>query len=169
MVRKAKCMADGGFTFAEMKDEDRMAAAKAAAAAIDAREAEKSADAKISGVDLWTPEEKPVKRSAPKPKAKEEKAAKEEAPAKSEAPRSERAPSSVKAEPITGPKPAKSAESAMPDVAARKAATAVRQRRSAFGGENKGVYGMSAGGKASSASRRADGCAVRGKTKGRMV
>lgn len=32
-----------------------------------------------------------------------------------------------------------------------------------------GVTGMKKGGKVSSASKRADGCAVRGKTKGRMV
>ena len=33
----------------------------------------------------------------------------------------------------------------------------------------RGVLGMKKGGKVSSASKRADGCAVRGKTKGTMV
>ena len=33
----------------------------------------------------------------------------------------------------------------------------------------KGAVGMKAGGKVSSASKRADGCAIKGKTKGRMV
>ena len=35
--------------------------------------------------------------------------------------------------------------------------------------ENTKYYGMKKGGKVSSASSRADGCAIRGKTKGRMV
>ena len=33
----------------------------------------------------------------------------------------------------------------------------------------KGAFKFSSGGKVSSASKRADGCAIRGKTKGRMV
>ena len=33
----------------------------------------------------------------------------------------------------------------------------------------RGFIGMKAGGKVSSASKRADGCAVKGKTKGRML
>jgi hypothetical protein len=35
--------------------------------------------------------------------------------------------------------------------------------------ETKGTNGMKKGGKVSSASSRADGCAIKGKTKGRMV
>ena len=35
--------------------------------------------------------------------------------------------------------------------------------------QRKAALGMKKGGKVSSASKRADGCAVRGKTKGRMV
>ena len=58
----------------------------------------------------------------------------------------------------------------MPDVAARKAATAERMSKSRSGKlGTQGVYGMKAGGSVSSASRRGDGCAIRGKTKGRMV
>jgi hypothetical protein len=33
----------------------------------------------------------------------------------------------------------------------------------------RGMFGMKKGGKVSSASKRADGCCVKGKTKGRMV
>ena len=54
--------------------------------------------------------------------------------------------------------------------AARKAATAERMSKSRSGKlGTQGVYGMKAGGSVSSASRRGDGCAIRGKTKGRMV
>ena len=49
-------------------------------------------------------------------------------------------------------------------------------KKSSFGGKTSSFAGktspfkkMAAGGKVSSASKRADGCAVRGKTKGRMV
>ena len=162
---KKKCYDDGGLTFTEMSDEDRAASAKAAIEALNARQAEKSKEA---GGESEAKAE-PVKRAAPKvsvAKTESKPAPKE---VKAEVPRAERAPSSVKPEPITGPKPAKSAESAMPDVAARKAATAERMSKSRSGKlGTQGVYGMKAGGSVSSASKRADGCAVRGKTRGMM-
>ena len=162
---KKKRYEDGGLTFTEMSDEDRAASAKAAIEALNARQAEKSKEA---GGESEAKAE-PVKRAAPKvsvAKTESKPAPKE---VKAEVPRAERAPSSVKPEPITGPKPAKSAESAMPDVAARKAATAERMSKSRSGKlGTQGVYGMKAGGSVSSASKRADGCAVRGKTRGMM-
>ena len=165
---KKKCYDDGGLTFTEMSDEDRAASAKAAIEALNARQAEKSKEAGGESKAEATP----VKRTAPKVAVAktESKSAPKEVKAEAPAPRAERAPSSVKPEPITGPKPAKSAEAAMPDVAARKAATAERLSKSRSGKlGTQGVYGMKSGGVTSSASRRADGCAVRGKTKGRMV
>ena len=162
---KKKRYEDGGLTFTEMSDEDRAASAKAAIEALNARQAEKSKEA---GGESEAKAE-PVKRAAPKvsvAKTESKPAPKE---VKAEVPRAERAPSSVKPEPITGPKPAKSAESAMPDVAARKAATAERMSKSRSGKlGTQGVYGMKAGGSVSSASKRADGCAIRGKTRGMM-
>lgn len=170
---KKKCYDDGGLTFAEMSDEDRASSAKAAIEALNARQAKASEEAG----GLSEMKETPVKRMAkavaeakPKSEAKPEPKTERKTEVKAEAPRAERAPSSVKAEPITGPKPAKSAEAAMPDVAARKAATAERMSKSRSGKlGTQGVYGMKAGGSVSSASRRGDGCAIRGKTKGRMV
>ena len=163
---KKKCYDDGGLTFAEMSDEDRASSAKAAIEALNARQAAKSEEA---GGESKA-EAAPVKRAAPKvavAKTESKPAPKE---VKAEAPRAERAPSSVKPEPITGPKPAKSAEAAMPDTAARKAATAERLSKSRSGKlGTQGVYGMKSGGSVSSASKRGDGCAIRGKTKGRMV
>ena len=44
-----------------------------------------------------------------------------------------------------------------------------KARREAAAEERREARGMSKGGKVSSASSRADGCAVKGKTKGRMV
>lgn len=164
-MAKCKRMEDGGLTFTEMSDEDRAASAKAAIEALNARQAEKSKEA---GGESEAKAE-PVKRAAPKvsvAKTESKPAPKE---VKAEVPRAERAPSSVKPEPITGPKPAKSAEAAMPDVAARKAATAERMSKSRSGKlGTQGVYGMKAGGSVSSASKRADGCAIRGKTRGMM-
>ena len=167
---KKKRYEDGGLTFTEMSDEDRAASAKAAIEALNARQAEKSKEA---GGESEAKAE-PVKRAAPKvsvAKTESKPAPKE---VKAEVPRAERAPSSVKPEPITGPKPAKSAESAMPDVAARKAATAERlsaktPRQLKAAEDMRKAMGMKAGGSVSSASKRADGCAIRGKTKGRMV
>ena len=167
---KKKRYEDGGLTFTEMSDEDRAASAKAAIEALNARQAEKSKEA---GGESEA-KETPVKRAAPKlaPAKTESKPAPKEAKSepKAEAPRAERAPSSVKPEPITGPKPAKSAEAAMPDTAARKTATAERLSKSRSGKlGTQGVYGMKSGGSVSSASKRGDGCAIRGTTKGRMV
>lgn len=156
MARK-KCYDDGGLTFAEMSDEDRASAAREAIDAINARQ--RPAETEVE-------EKTEVVRKRPsKP------AAKKEAPAKVESKPEEKTETVRKQfyPDLPKPKPAESAKAAMPDVAARKAATESRGRRSMFGAENKGVYGMKAGGTVSSASKRADGCAVRGKTKGRMV
>ena len=162
---KKKRYEDGGLTFTEMSDEDRAASAKAAIEALNARQAEKSKEA---GGESEAKAE-PVKRAAPKVSVAKTESKPTPKEVKAEVPRAERAPSSVKPEPITGPKPAKSAESAMPDVAARKAATAERMSKSRSGKlGTQGVYGMKAGGSVSSASKRADGCAVRGKTRGMM-
>lgn len=166
---KKKCYDDGGLTFAEMSDEDRASSAKAAIEALNARQAKTSEEAG----GLSEMKETPVKRMAKaiaEAKPRSEPKTERKIEVKAEAPRAERAPASVKPEPITGPKPAKSAESAMPDVAARKAATAERMSKSRSGKlGTQGVYGMKAGGSVSSASKRGDGCAIRGKTKGRMV
>ena len=214
---KKKRYEDGGLTFTEMSDEDRAASAKAAIEALNARQAAKSEEAGGASEVKSTPVRRSTSYDTTEAKRNLARAGSEHAsgkPApkevKAEAPppRAERAPSSVKPEPITGPKPAKSAESAMPDVAARKAATAERtSRRSAFGDDQKfmgkteaaktepktekksalsdladifrrapktgmkkggSVKKMASGGSVSSASKRADGCAVRGKTRGMM-
>ena len=168
-MMKRKCYEDGGLTFAELDKEETDKAARSAIDDLIARQAAKSEEAggesEAKETTRAKPASKPVAKAAPKPAEKPA----PKAEAKPEAPRAERAPSTVKAGAITGPAPAKSREAAMPDVGARKAETSARTRRSAFGGENKGVYGMAAGGKVSSASKRADGCAVKGKTRGRMV
>ena len=161
MARK-KCYEEGGLTFAEL---DKAETDKAARSAIDdliARQAAKSEEAGGESEVKEAPRakvSKPAAKPAPKVESKPEPKAE---------PKVERTASKIN--PITGPEPAKSRAAAMPDVGARRAATEARtSRRSAFGGENKGVYNMSSGGKASSASKRADGIAVKGKTKGRMV
>ena len=176
---KKKCYEDGGLTFTEMSDEDRAASAKAAIEALNARQAAKSEEAGGASEVKSAPVRRATSYDSTEAKRNLARAGSEHAsgkPApkevKAEAPppRAERAPSSVKPEPITGPKPAKSAEAAMPDVAARKAATAERLSKSRSGKlGTQGVYGMKAGGSVSSASKRGDGCAIRGKTKGRMV
>lgn len=159
-MKKTKRYEDGGFTFADVSDEERQAGIDAALADIDRRGVEQArelAAERAMGVEVG--EEKPVKRAAPKAKAeaprKEAKA--EEKPAKRE-----------KFYPdLPRPKPAESAKAAMPNVAARKAATEERRAGSRSGKlGTQGVYGMKSGGMA---SRRADGCAVRGKTRGKMV
>ena len=162
MGRK-KCYEDGGLTFAEMSDEERGQSARSALEDLMARQAAKSEEAggepEVKETPRAKPAAKPAAKAAPKAEPKPEPKAE---------PKAERTASKVN--PITGPEPAKSRAAAMPDVGARKAATEARTgRRSAFGGGAKGVYGMAAGGKVSSASKRADGCAVKGKTKGRMV
>lgn len=43
------------------------------------------------------------------------------------------------------------------------------RKKNPYEEEKKSPYGMKSGGKVSSASKRADGCAIKGKTKGRMV
>ena len=162
-MMKRKCYEEGGLTFAEL---DKGETDKAARSAIDdliARQAAKSEEAGGESEVKETPRAKPAAKPAAKaaPKA-------EPKPEPNAEPKAERTASKVN--PITGPEPAKSRAAAIPDVGARKAATEARTgRRSAFGGGAKGVYGMAAGGKVSSASKRADGCAVKGKTKGRMV
>lgn len=163
-MMKRKCYEDGGLTFAELDKEETDKAARSAIDDLIARQAAKSEEAGGESEAKEAPRAKSAPKAASKPAEKS--APKSEV---KEAPRAERAPSTVKAGAITGPAPAKSREAAMPDVGARKAETSARTRRSAFGGENKGVYGMAAGGKVSSASKRADGCAVKGKTRGRMV
>ena len=174
---KKKRYEDGGLTFTEMSDEDRAASAKAAIEALNARQAEKSKEAGGESEVKSTPVRRATSYDSTEAKRNLARAGSEHAsgkPApkevKAEAPRAERAPSSVKPEPITGPKPAKSAEAAMPDTAARKAATAERLSKSRSGKlGTQGVYSMKSGGSVSSASKRGDGCAIRGKTKGRMV
>ena len=165
MARK-KCYEEGGLTFAEL---DKAETDKAARSAIDdliARQAAKSEEAGGESEAKEAPRAK-VSKPAAKPAPKVESKPEPKPEPKAE-PKVERTASKIN--PITGPEPAKSRAAAMPDVGARKAATEARtSRRSAFGGENKGVYNMSSGGKVSSASKRADGCAVKGKTKGRMV
>jgi len=47
--------------------------------------------------------------------------------------------------------------------------TEEQKKRRIMSGEMQDPQKMKVGGKVSSASKRADGCAVRGKTKGRMV
>lgn len=152
---KKKCYDDGGLTFSEMSDEDRAAAAREAIEAINARQrpAEVEVEEKAEA----------VRKRPSKPAAKKEAAPKAE-------PKVEIEKETKKLYPdLPRPKAAETREAAMPNVAARKATTEARQRRSVFGGENKGVYGMKSGGSVSSASKRADGCAQRGKTRGRMV
>lgn len=172
-MKKTKRYEEGGFTFADENDFDREAAIKQAMADIENRGKQQAEDLATERAGETAAEEKPVRRAEKKVAKAVAKDAVKEVSKEVEAPRptrAERAPSSVKVNPITGPAPAPSRAAAMPDVSARRAATAERTgRRSVFGGENRGVPGMKAGGKVSSASKRADGCAVRGKTKGRMV
>jgi len=160
MARK-KCYEDGGLTFTDMSEEDREKSARSAIDDLIARQAAKSEESGGESEAKEAVRSKPSVKAAPR-------AAEKSAP-KTEYARAERSPSTVKAGAITGPAPAKSREAAMPDVAARKSETAARSRRSVFGGENKGVYGMKSGGSVSSASKRADGIAQRGKTRGKMV
>ena len=131
-MAKAKRYEEGGLTFAEMDDDKRDEAAAAAIADLDARQASRAANEKISGIDLWTPEKKPSKKSAPKP---------------------EKAPSKYSFSRATGAGE-RSALKNLTDIFSRPSKTS-----------------MKAGGvaKASSASKRADGIAQRGKTRGKMV
>ena len=162
-MMKRKCYEEGGLTFAELDKEETDKAARSAIDDLIARQAAKSEEAggesEVKEAPRAKPAAKPAAKAAPKAEPKPEPKAE---------PKAERTASKIN--PITGPEPAKSRTAAMPDVGARKAATEARTgRRSAFSGGAKGVYGMAAGGKVSSASKRADGCAVKGKTKGRMV
>ena len=110
----------------------------------------------------------PLKNPAPvkKPASVKKEAPKTEAPVKKEAPKTEaRKPGRSAAANRGRPK----AESTPVKVAP--GATAVERMRNLqkqrFGEKNK--YGMKKGGMVSSASKRADGCAKRGKTKCKMV
>ena len=110
----------------------------------------------------------PLKKPAPvkKPASVKKEAPKTEAPVKKEAPKTEaRKPGRSAAANRGRPK----AESTPVKVAP--GATAVERMRNLqkqrFGEKNK--YGMKKGGTVSSASKRADGIAKKGKTKGRVV
>ena len=141
-MAKCKKYEEGGLTFADMEKDDRDAAAAAAIADLDARQAARAANEKVSGVDLWTPEEKKAPKKA--------------------APKVEKAPSKYSFSRATG---------------------AGERKRSAVGDlvdifSRGGKYLMKSGGavkapsKSSSSSGskvRGCGCAVKGKTRGRMV
>lgn len=199
MKKKTKRYEEGGFTFAEMKDEDRLAAAKAAAADIDRRQAEKSKEAGESEAKP-TPRAVSVTRveSKPAPKADEKPAEKSSYSYSRATPMGEKPKSSVgetmekvnkfmtlpKVEPYKEPKkePEKVPEKTGSKVPYSRATPSGEKPKSAIsdlvdtfrraprvmkkGGTTKC---MSSGGSVSSASKRGDGCAIRGKTKGRMV
>jgi hypothetical protein len=179
-MKKTKRYEDGGFTFAD--DVNTKEGIAQALADIEARGKAQGEDYVYEGSES---EETPkAARSVAKPKAESPRKVEKAAPKAEEKPKSE-APKvtgkdqvEVKASQsksdsrsmypdLPRPKSAESAKSAMPDIAARKAATAARARRSSLP-EGQKFMGMKSGGVAS-ASKRADGCAVRGKTKGRMV
>jgi hypothetical protein len=123
----------------------------------------------------------PLKKPAPvkKPAVVKKPAPKAEAPAKKEAPKAE-APKPKAEAPVR--KPGRSAfanrkrgkpQAEFTPVKVAPGATAVERMRNLqkqkFGEKNKFGMKMKAGGMVSSASKRADGIAKKGKTKGRMV
>ena len=134
-MAKCKKYEEGGLTLAEMDDKDRDAAAAAAIADLDARQAARAANEKVSGMDLWTPEEKKATKKA--------------------APKVEKAPSKYSFSRATGDGERK--RSAVGDLidTFRKAPKLMKK-----GGSVKASSGGSV---------RGCGCAVKGKTKGRMV
>ena len=63
----------------------------------------------------------------------------------------------------------KSKPKAKPKAEAKKKTSSFEGRTSPFAGKTSSFKKMASGGSVSSASKRADGCAIKGKTKGRMV
>ena len=123
----------------------------------------------------------PLKKPVPakKPVPVKTQASKTEAPAKKEAPKTE-APVKKEAPKTEARKPGRSAvanrkrgksDAVSTPVKVASGATAVERMRNLqkqrFGEKNK--YGMKKGGMVSSASKRADGIAKKGKTRGKMV
>jgi hypothetical protein len=121
-------------------------------------------EAAVSGpLKKPAPVKKPAKKEAPKAEAP-----KTEAPVKKEAPKTEARKPGRSA--VANRKRGKSDAEFTP-VKVAPGATAVERMRNLqkqkFGGKNK--FGMKKGGMVSSASKRADGIAKKGKTRGKMV
>ena len=72
--------------------------------------------------------------------------------------------SEMKAKPKAEPKP-----KAKPKAEPKKKTSSFEGMTSPFAGKTSAFKKMASGGSVSSASKRADGCAIKGKTKGRMV
>lgn len=177
---KIKKYEDGGLTFADMPEEDRAASARAAMDSINARQAEASEAAGGASTMKTTPR-RPMAPKAPaaKPTVKSVSVTKEEVtgapaakPKTSLESYSERSPWNTRgtSKGFSYSSPASEApKGAMPDVDARKAATESRQGRPAGKLSDLITGKLAKGGMVSSASKRADGCATKGKTKGTMV
>lgn len=151
MARK-KCFDDGGLSFADMSAEDRKAAADAAIADIDARQAARSAEASVKATPRRRAQS--VKVSAGDTRE------------------------NLRDLDMSGADTGYSDTEARRNMAragTRHAVGVMNLEDRGYSGTeakrnlNRAVSGMKAGGKVSSASKRADGCAIRGKTKGRMV
>ena len=140
-MAKCKKYDKGGLTFAEMDDKDRDEAAAAAIADLDARQAARANNEKISGVDLWTPEEKKAPKKA--------------------APKVEKAPSKYSFSRATGAGERK--RSAVGDL------VDIFSRGSKYLMKSGGAVKATSKGKSASGSKvRGCGCAERGLTKGKM-
>ena len=131
-MKKTKRYEDGGLTFADMSEEDRGEAARKAIEALNARQAEKSAEAGGESKKRTTP------RRAAKAVDK-------------------------------GDTRENLRDLDMQGADTGYDATEFRRNQSRVGTRHTLGKGMKAGGKVGSASKRADGCAVKGKTRGRMV
>lgn len=160
MKKRTKRYDDGGLTFAEMDDADRDEAARKAIADLDARQAAKSEEAV-----------EPKKRSLVKRAKKVDAGDTREnlrdldmqgADTGYDASEKARMAKQTQGRHFAG-RPGKSAE---PQVVEPKKKGAVSDLVDIF--SRGGKYLMKTGGKVT-ASKRADGCAVRGKTKGRIV
>ena len=166
---KVKKYEDGGLTFADMPEEDRAASARAAMDAINARQAAASEAAGGASTMKSTPR-RPMAAKAPaaKPTVKSVSVTKEE---------------------ITGAPAAKPKTAGMKSLEEYSARSPwnTRGKTNIYGsgsaktpmgtdlgyadvqGKAPRAAGMKKGGSVSGASKRADGCATKGKTKGTMV
>jgi len=190
MKKKTKRYEDGGLSFAEMDDIDRDAAADAAIQGIAARQAAKSEEAGGASEVKSTPVRRSTSYDSTEAKRNLARAGSEHASGKPKSSVGEtmekvsKFMTLPKVEPYKEPKkePEKVPEKTGSKVPYSRATPSGEKPKSAIsdlvdtfrraprvmkkGGTTKC---MSSGGSVSSASKRGDGCAIRGKTKGRMV
>lgn len=153
-MKKTKRYDDGGLSFADMSDEDRSAAARAAIADIDARQAAKAIEA-----GMPTAKTSVRRRSASK---------------KVDAGRVTENLADMEAQGLDTGYSDTEARRNLARAGSRHAVGVLNTEDRGYSGSearrnmSRAASGMKKGG-AVSASKRADGCAVRGKTKGRIV